>query len=340
MLKPKWITKIAATVNPHSSTPGKFYSDSTALRVLHNQLIVVNPSPSFFLWKRQMPFKKAPIFCVGRHGNGKWTAAWPVGKVWLGDDTSPALEAPIFTSKNDVMMQAVCKLSCPFSIFPMAIKTPRGRLEGMDGLTWSSQWRDGNVKKPKMWLFFSAPTKMEALSHCEPDAIAGTKHCNQGKGGNGVGSTHLLLSVERNISLRRFVSLMARKVRDQHGWFLGKHFFRCLKQMDADDSNLKNSRFVTDLRCNLWLWYINLFGPFLSGRNGWLPVLVARNASSDTPVVGILEDSMASELMRFCVSRCMVVQNIGQRKTTAVFPVLIHPSIWSSIGTILKERCG
>ena len=275
MLKPKWITKIAATVNPHSSTPGKFYSDSTALRVLHNQLIVVNPSPSFFLWKRQMPFKKAPIFCVGRHGNGKWTAAWPVGKVWLGDDTSPALEAPIFTSKNDVMMQAVCKLSCPFSIFPMAIKTPRGRLEGMDGLTWSSQWRDGNVKKPKMWLFFSAPTKMEALSHCEPDAIAGTKHCNQGKGGNGVGSTHLLLSVERNISLRRFVSLMARKVRDQHGWFLGKHFFRCLKQMDAEDSNLKNSRFVTDLRCIYGCETSTSLAPFyraeMGGYQCWWP---------------------------------------------------------------------
>ena len=46
-----------------------------------------------------------------------------------------ALEAPILTSKNDVMMQAVCKLFCPFSIFPMAIKTPKGSLEGMDGLT-------------------------------------------------------------------------------------------------------------------------------------------------------------------------------------------------------------
>lgn len=58
-------------------------------------------------------------------------------------------------------------------------------------------------------------------------------------------------------------------------------------------------------------------------------MLVARNASIDTPDVGILEESMASELMRFCVSRCMVVQNIGQRKTTVVFPVLIHLSIFS-----------
>ena len=52
MLKPKWITKIAATVNPHSSTPGKFYSDSTALRVLRNQLIVVNQVPGLFVTDR------------------------------------------------------------------------------------------------------------------------------------------------------------------------------------------------------------------------------------------------------------------------------------------------
>lgn len=157
MWKPKRITKIAATVNPHSSTPGKFYSDSTALRVLHNQLIVVNQVPGLFVTDR-CHSKKHRFFVLedmemasGNATSGRRTASWE-GLTWSSTQFT-ALEAPIFTSKNDVMMLAVCKLSCPFSIFPMAIKTPRGGLEGMDGLTWSSQWRDGNVKFPKMWLF-------------------------------------------------------------------------------------------------------------------------------------------------------------------------------------------
>lgn len=152
----------------------------------------------------------------------------------------------------------------------MAIKTPPLRpKEGMDGLTWSSQWRDGNVKTED---FFFGSTKMEGVS-LRLDAIAGTKNCNKERA-MVLERTFFCGSVW-NISLRRFVSLMERKVRDQHGWFLGKHFFRCLKQMDAEDSNLKNSRFVTDLRCIYGCDTSTSLAPFyraeMGGYQCWWP---------------------------------------------------------------------
>ena len=139
-----------------------------------------------------------------------------------------------------------------------------------------------------------------------------------------------------NISLRRFVSSMERKVWDQHGWFLGKHL-----PMSQTNGCWRFKphlhRWLTYVACKR-LWYIHLFGPKYRAEIGdyqcWWPEM-----HRYTGLVGILEDSMVSELMSFCVSRCMVVQNIGQKKTRSG-RVLIHLSIWSLIRTILKERCG
>lgn len=171
--------------------------------------------------------------------------------------------------------------------------------------------------------------------HRSCDFFAGTKNGNAGNG-HVFGRHFFVKSCFRLEQIATAICIFDRWKGKEINTdaFLGS-ICRCLKQMDDEDLDLKGLDWWLTL--HLWLWYVNLFDTEPRAEIGGHQQ-VARNASIDTPVVGTCKQPGFWTDAFLCVSRCMVVQNLGQRKTT-LGRVLIHLSIWSSIWTILKERC-
>ena len=286
--------------------------------------------------------------------SSKWKCKWTKRQLGRYDlymtqtGLASYVNLSIFTSRNDVMMVAVRKLD-PFRLWQMAIKTPVK--PGPDWIRrstvrWSSpikSWNDVTMCRGAIpdrvfpicgtrgfWIFLVRQHKTNGCFFFRPpkngvslqlDAVNDIATGN----GNVFGTHFFVKSCFRLEQIATAICIFDRwkgKEINTDG-FLGS-ICRCLKQMDDEDSDLKDS--IGDLRC--------IYGCDTS-TSSTLNIeqkLVATNKWPEMHLhrLLVLANSLVSELMRFCVSRCMVVQNLGQRKTT-LGRVLIHLWIWSSI---------
>ena len=251
----------------------------------------------------------------------------PVGKLmtWIWHFHWPFVPA--------MSMLSICQ-SSPQGMMLWWLLSVNGILLGYE---WQSKktptWNLDHVEGSKVDGFLNGKQKWSFTGPV--DFFAGTKNGNAGNGH--VFGTHFFVkSCFRLEEIATAICIFDRWKGKEINTdaFLGS-ICRCLKQMDDEDLDLKGLDWWLTL--HLWLWYVNLFDTEPRAEIGGHQQ-VARNASIDTPVVGTCKQPGFWTDAFLCVSRCMVVQNLGQRKTT-LGRVLIHLSIWSSIWTILKERC-